>query len=450
MKNNLFSVNTNIYLIGIIAAVSGFLFGFDTGIISGAQEFILTTFNINSSNNGFMVASVPIGALIGSIISGLIAKKIGRKKSIILTSILFFLGTIITVLAFSIKIVVLGRLIIGFAIGISSMVVPMYLSEISPAKIRGTIIFYFQLAITIGLLSAFAINLIFYKVIVNPLLNWRCMFSISIIPSIFLFIGMLYMPYSPRYLILKGSVLEAEYILKKLLSKKNVDIEIKKIKNSVDQNKDINWTIIFNRPYNLLLIIAIGLFIFQQLTGINAIMYYGPIIFKNAGFGNEYKFWAQLLIGVTNVFSSLLAILFIDKVGRKPLLLVGIIGIISCLITSSFCLRSSINLPYIALLSILFYVLFFAFSLGGIPYLLMSELFPLKVRPLGMAIASCSNWICNIFISSTFMFFTKKLGGIENVLLLYSIFSFIGFIFVVKFVPETKGKNLEEIEKSFT
>lgn len=450
--NNLKKIN--IYMIGAVSALSGLLFGFDTGIISGAQKFILKTFEMNNNNlinnfiNGFMVASVPTGALIGSIMSSLYVKKIGRKQSISLSALLFMIGTITASIANHINIVILGRIIIGYSIGISSMVTPLYLSEISPTKVRGSIIFLFQLAVTIGLLSAFGLNIVLYQHFTNYYTNWRYMFRISAIPSLLLFFGMFYMPNSPRYLLFQGKVKEAKNLMQNLLGKQDVNEEINNMINNINHKENINLKIFLKKPYFSLIIIAFGLFIFQQLSGINAIMYYGPEIFKNAGFGIEAKFWAQLIMGIINVLATIIGIWLIDRIGRKPLLITGLSGIIISLITASYSLSSYNNFPIISLLSILFFVLFFAFSLGGVPYILMSELFPLKLRPTGMALASCANWSFNMIVSSSFILLYELLGGISQIFLLYAAFSFIGLLFVIKYVPETKGKSLEEIEKN--
>ena len=335
-----------------------------------------------------MVASVPIGALLGAMVSGICAKHFGRKQSILLTAVLFLFGTIIAAFAMNLNMVIVGRLIMGFAIGISAMVAPMYLGEVSPAEVRGTIIFSFQLAITVGLFAAFGINLWFSKTMADPTMNWRWMFAVATIPSILLFFGMLRMPNSPRYLVLKGRIEEARFLMQHLLGKREVSLEMKEIEDSVHRKTEGTWTLILKPPYLSLVLIAFGLFVFQQLSGINAIMYYGPEVFNSAGFGDEAKFWAQLLMGLTNVLATLLGIWLIDRAGRRPLLLSGFLGMFICLGVTSYCLNGSTH-PYISLISVLIYVVCFAFSLGGVPYVLMSELFPLKLRPAGMAIASC-------------------------------------------------------------
>ena len=236
--------------------------------------------------------------------------------------------------------------------------------------------------------------------------------------------------------------------MQSLLGKEDVSLEMKEMEDSVHRKTEGTWTAILKPPYLSLVLIAFGLFVFQQLSGINAIMYYGPEVFKSAGFGDEAKFWAQLLMGLINVLATLLGIWLIDRAGRRPLLFAGFFGMVLCLGITSYCL-SSAGHPYLSLVSVLIYVVCFAFSLGGVPYVLMSELFPLKLRPAGMAIASCANWGFNMLVSFSFEIVVNTMGGMDNVFILYAVCTLVGFFFAWKFVPETKGRPLEEIEDNF-
>ena len=443
----------NISLIGIVSAMAGLLFGFDTGVISGAQEFLFNTFGVGEGNTlyfeyirGIVVAAVPIGALFGAIISGKFAQGLGRRKTLMLTAVMFTVGTLTAAFAPSLHVVIAGRLIMGLAIGISAMVAPMYLGEVSPPEVRGTMIFLFQLAITVGLLSAFGINLLFASLMTDHTLNWRWMFGVAIIPSVLLFFGMFKMPFSPRWLIMKGRVDEAKTILQKLLGKLDIGKELDEIDESMRHDTGHNWVELFKKPLLPLLAVTFGLFVFQQLSGINAIMYYGPRVFANAGFGENAKYMAQLVMGVTNVLATVLGVWIVDKAGRRPLLFVGFSGMIICLGLLAYFLESNQAHPMASLVSILFYIIFFAISLGGVPYILMSEVFPLKSRSMGMAIASCANWGFNILVSSTFEILVTELGGMGNVFLLYGICTIVGFIVAMRFVPETKNRHLEQLE----
>ncbi len=438
----------NIYLIGSIAAMAGLLFGFDTGVISGAQEFLFKTFEVGGASiRGFVVSAVPLGALMGAIVSGFFAKELGRRKSIIMTAILFSIGTLSAAFAPSLLSVVIGRLLMGLAIGISAMVVPMYLSEVSPARVRGTIIFLFQLAITLGLMGAFAINLTFASWIQDTATNWRWMFGIGIVPSVLLFLGMVFiMPNSPRWLMLKGRKEEARKVLQYLLGKVDVSSCMDEMEESLRHEGDKNWKLLFRKPLLPLILMTFGLFVFQQLSGINAIMYYGPEVFASAGFGEKAKFLAQLFMGLTNVIATVFGVWVIDKLGRRPLLFIGFTGMVICLGVLSFCLGSNGAYATLSLASTLLYVVFFAISLGGVPYIMMSEVFPLKSRSTGMAIASCANWLFNMLVSFSFVILVDKMGGMENVFMLYGICTIVGLVFAWRYVPETKGRHLEDIE----
>lgn len=446
--------NVNVYLIGAVAALAGLLFGFDTGVISGAQEFVLSTYGIETGNfkgdclQGLVVAAVPIGALIGAMVSGLFAQGMGRRRAIMFTAFLFLCGTLFAAFAFCFSMVVFGRLIMGFAIGVSAMVVPMYLSEISPPKVRGTIVFLFQLAITLGLLSAFATNLYFSQLITDHTSNWRWMFGIGVIPAIVLYVGMSYMPFSPRWLKLQGRDEEAKATLQLLLGKEDVSEQLREIDESMANDGGKSWKEMFRKPLLPLVGVAFGLFVFQQLSGINAIMYYGPNVFEMAGFGENSKFMAQLLMGLTNVLATVLGVWIVDRVGRRPLLFSGFAGMIGCLFVLSWCLNSHGDHPYLSLTSVLLYIVFFAYSLGGIPYVMMSEVFPLKTRTYGMAIASCANWGFNMLVSFTFNLLVTGMGSMGNVFTLYGVCTIVGLFFAWKYIPETRNKNLEEIEQN--
>lgn len=438
----------NIYLIGSVAAMAGLLFGFDTGVISGAQEFLFKTFEVGGASiRGFVVSAVPLGALMGAVVSGFFAKELGRRRSIIMTAILFSIGTLAAAFAPSLLSVVLGRLLMGLAIGVSAMVVPMYLSEVSPARVRGTIIFLFQLAITLGLMGAFAVNLTFASWIQDAATNWRWMFGIGIVPSILLFLGMVFiMPNSPRWLMLKGRKEEARKVLQYLLGKADVNNCMDEMEESLRHEGDKDWKLLLRKPLLPLILMTFGLFVFQQLSGINAIMYYGPEVFASAGFGEKAKFLAQLSMGLTNVIATVFGVWVIDKLGRRPLLFIGFTGMVVCLGVLSFCLGSNGAYANLSLASTLLYVVFFAISLGGVPYIMMSEVFPLKSRSTGMAIASCANWLFNMLVSFSFVILVDKMGGMENVFMLYGICTVVGLVFAWRYVPETKGRHLEDIE----
>lgn len=441
--------------------MAGLLFGFDTGIISGAQDFLFASFGIdinvagNASLQGFVVAAVPIGALLGAAVSGFFAQRLGRRGSLLFTSLLFVLGTLAAALAPTIGWVEAGRLLMGIAIGISAMVAPLYLSEISPPQMRGTVIFLFQLAITVGILVAFLINLICSHTITDHNLSWRLMFGVAIAPSLLLFFGMLVMPRSPRWLVYRGEMDKAREVLLSLNEPNVAERELRAIQDSV--RRETGGIMDLLKPHLFpLLVMSFLLFVFQQLSGINAIMYYGPFVFAKAGFGETGKLWAQAGIGLCNVFMTVIGVYVVDNWGRRNLLGTGFIGMILSLTAIGFLLKGAAvdqglslgtTTAYLTFFLVLVFVASFAISLGGVPYIIMAEVFPLKVRAAAMGIASMANWGFNILVSHTFPQLQEKIG-MGNAFHLYALCSLIGLFFYWYFVPETKNRELEAIEKN--
>ncbi|PWU05235.1 MAG: hypothetical protein C5B43_03690 [Verrucomicrobia bacterium] len=254
------------------------------------------------------------------------------------------------------------------------------------------------------------------------------------------------MPQSPRWLMLKGRKEEAKKVLQYLLGKSDVSETLSEMEESLRHESASHWSALFKKPLFSLILMTFGLFVFQQLSGINAIMYYGPEVFASAGFGEKAKLLAQLTMGLINVLATIFGVWVIDKLGRRPLLFIGFIGMIICLALVAYSLGSEKSHPTLALVSTLLYVVFFAISLGGVPYIMMSEVFPLKARSGGMAIASCANWLFNMLVSFSFGLLVEKMGGMENVFILYAACTVVGLVFSWVYVPETKGRPLEEIE----
>ena len=432
-----------ICLIAVFSTIAGLLFGFDTGIISGALAFIQHSFHIQDQRIlESIVSAVPLGALIGAIFSKSSSRRIGRRQSIINTAILFVIGTIFAIFAPNIWMLLIGRLLMGFAVGLSSMVVPMYLSEVAPANHRGAIVFCYQLAITLGLLLAFIINLAFAHQE-----NWRAMFAIGLIPSILLGVGMLFLPASPRWLVLSGKESSARRVLQKLRQPEHVESELNAIKISA-HHQQLGLRNLVKKPFRGLALLTFSLFMFQQLTGINTIMYYAPTIYKYAGFhGNTGQLIASAADGIVFVLATIVSIFLVDQIGRRILFKIGYIGMIICLLLLAADLHGMIHydMGKIALLAALSYLIFFGISMGPLPYLLMSELFPLNIKSTGMALASCANWGFNVLVSSTFLSLIHAIG-ISMTFLGYAICTLIGLIIAYYFVPETKGTTLDNIE----
>ena len=437
-----------ICLIAFVAAIAGFLFGFDTGIISGALKYIAATYHI-PSNDAFtqemIVSSVPFGALVGAMLSSHSSDKLGRRRSIILSSILFTIGTAVIVGAINVDMVVLGRLILGLSVGLSAMIVPMYLSELSPARIRGSLIFVFQLAITIGILFSYLVNYYF-----SSTGAWRHMFAIGFIPSILLGVGMAVLPKSPRWLILKNRHDEAHHTLKRIRKTEDIHHEFHEIKNSCQTTDHARFKDLFSKDILPLVLISFSLFAFQQLSGINTIFYYAPRLFSEAGITNDQNaILAAVICGATNVIATIIGVYLVERMGRRKLLFLGFSGLVISLLLLGLGYHGLFGDDFglYAVGLILAIIVFFAISLGGIPYILMAEIFPLRIRHLSMATASCANWGFNILVSATFLSAIESMG-IGNTYLMYCILTACGFILAYFYMPETKNQTLEHIEKN--
>ncbi len=460
----------NMRLVIVIAAVAstgGLLFGFDTGVISGALPFLKASWNLSSGQQEWITTAALIGAVLGAVSSGRITDIFGRKKVILVASVIFAIGSLLTGASTTPTFLAISRIILGIAIGISSFTVPLYISEISPTKIRGALVSSFQLMITIGILLSYFSDLAFADE-ANPY-SWRWMFYVGIIPAVILFAGMIFLPETPRFLIGKGQEAKGRKILSRVEEPALVEIAITKIKEDIrkDQLAATNWTEIFKPWLRKALIIAIGIMFVQQFVGINTIIYYAPTVFIIAGFaGAKAAIAATVSVGVVNVISTVLSMFLIDRWGRRKLYFIGLTGMAIALtaLGTFFLLKDNLGpaLKYITVGSILVYVFFFAISLGPLGWLIISEIFPLKVRGLGMSIGSLSNWLFNAIVTFTFLklawAFTGPGGEILNegalkpdpnpagAFFVYAAMAIAGIIWGLKYIPETKGKTLEQIE----
>jgi len=442
---------TLVFVIATIAATGGLLFGFDTGVISGALPFLHDHWSLSDNNMEWLTTAVLVGAVLGALLSGRITDIWGRKKVIISTAFIFAIGAVWTGWANSFGMLTSGRIAVGFAIGIASFSVPLYLAEISPAKNRGALVSLNQLMITIGILISYISD---YLIADNSNTeSWRWMFFIGLFPALVLLIGMFFVPETPRWLIGKGREAEGKAVLQKIEDPNLVDEIIAKMKHEIrlDEESNSNWTEVFKPWLRPALLIAIGIMFFQQFTGINTIIYYSPIIFKMAGFtSNEASIAPSIIVGVVNVFFTVISIALIDRIGRKRLFFIGLSGMVLSLIfmAISFFFEESLGnaLKWVTVSSVLLYIAFFAISLGPIAWLIISEVFPLKVRGVGMSIGSLSNWFFNGIVAFTFLSLVKTLSA-TGAFMLYAVIGVIGLFLGYLYLPETKGKSLEQIEE---
>ena len=437
-----------LYVVAIVASLGGLLSGYDTGVISGALLFINETWLLPDTLQGFLVSSVLIGAVIGAATNGVLADMFGRKKIIMATAVIFIIGSIMCAFAPNVYVLIISRIFVGFAVGIVNFVVPLYLSEISPKNLRGTLVSLYQWAITSGILFSYFINAAFAQAVYN----WRWMLFAGVLPGLILFVGMCLMSDTPRWLVSKNRDKEAKAVFKKIEPDVDSDKEIQDIKttlNSEGQDEKFKFKKWMIMPF----VVGVGIMFAQICTGINTIIYYAPTIFKTAGFdSNLTAIYATTGIGVVNFVMTIVAVFFTDRLGRKPLLYFGLIGVMLSLFAlgTSFAFAGVLgsSLKWVAVGSLVTYIICFAMSLGPIGWILVSEVFPLKIRGVAMSICTVSNFAFNFFVVGSFPVLLHRIGGAWT-FWMFGFVSLLCIIFVYFFVPETKGISLEQIESNW-
>jgi MFS transporter, SP family, galactose:H+ symporter len=445
MNNKAKSEVTDFVYIAVgVAAIGGLLFGYDTGVISGAIIFIKNQFSFSSTIEEIVVSSVLVGAVLGAVIGGALTGRFGRRKMIILAGMIFTVSAIGTALTPTVAWLIAGRTVSGIAIGIASFISPMYIAELVSAKVRGALVAVNMLAITTGIVIAYLVDYAF-----SPIQGWRYMFGMAAIPSIALVIGMWWLPDSPRWLISQSRMEQARRVLQRARTALDVSPEILEIQESMNKQGDSEILGLVQPSLQIPMIIGLGLAIFQQITGINTVIYYAPTIFKIAGIeatGSAILAGAGLAI-VMWCF-HILAIFLLDRVGRRPLLLIGVTGQIIGLtiLGAAFQFQQLANFKsYVAIGGLVIYVSSFAMGLGPIFWLLISEIYPLKIRGMAMSAVTVTNWAMNLVVAITFLSLVSVLGYAKT-FWLYGVIAVGAWIFIYRFVPETKGKSLEQIE----
>ncbi|WP_272023023.1 sugar porter family MFS transporter [Olleya namhaensis] len=447
-------------LIAAVSALGGLLFGYDTGVINGAQFYLTEHFNLSAALKGWVVGSALLGCFVGAIIAGPLSIKIGRKWSLIISALLFTLSAygsgLPEMFPQSVSMLVFFRILGGLGIGVASMNAPMYIAEIAPSNIRGRMVTYYQLAIVIGFFVVFLATYYIGNNLTqteNIAFGWRRMFWSELIPSGLFLVLLFFVPKSPRWLALKGKDDEALVVLEKIneadIASKEL-LQIKQSLNQVDAGVKVSY---FSKA--ILAIIAIGtvLSMLQQFTGINAVMYYGADIFEKAlGFGKEDVLAQQILLAFVNLVFTFVAMFTVDKFGRKPLLYIGSIGMIVGFLLLGVTLQQE-SVGMLSLIGVLIFIASFALSMGPVVWVLLSEMFPNKIRSVAMSVAVAAQWAANYVVSQSF---PMVMGSETNNSAPWNgslpYFIFIAFILVIvyvtyKFIPETKGKTLEEIEQ---
>jgi sugar porter (SP) family MFS transporter len=437
-------VNGFVYVAVAIAAVGGLLFGYDTGVISGAILFITKQFSLSATMEEIVVSSVLVGAVIGATIGGVLTGRFGRRKLIILAGIIFTVSALGTALAPTLAWLIAARLVSGIGIGIASFISPMYIAELVPAKVRGSLVAVNMLAITSGIVIAYLVDYAF-----SGIHGWRYMFGLAAIPSIILVAGMWRLPDSPRWLLSKSKVEEARQILRRLRTVPDVSPEIADIQKSMESQRAGGMKGLFQPSLKMPLIVGMGLAIFQQITGINTVIYYAPTIFKFAGISaTGPAILAGAALTMVMWFFHVLAIFLLDRVGRRPLLLTGVAGQIVglAILGAAFQFQQLASFKsYVTIGGLVIYVACFAFGLGPIFWLLISEIYPLKVRGAAMSAVTVTNWALNLVVAVTFLTLVGFLGH-AGTFWLYGVIAIGAWVFFYLLVPETKGKTLEQIE----
>jgi len=426
----------------IVATLSGFLFGYHTAVISGALIFLAPAFHLSIAEQGVVVSMILIGCILGAVVGGHMTDRWGRKKTLIVASMIFIIGAFLLSVCQTYACLILGRLISGVAVGIVSVAAPLYISEISPPRHRGMFVSLYQLAVTLGILISFVVN---YECAESA--NWRLMFLLGAVPAALQFICLFFLSETPSWLFKQGEEKEATSILQKLRYGKNWMNQIEAMKSAASPHRIGSWKVVFSSKLRFVLLIGVVLSIFQQITGINTVIYYAPKIFELAGFTSATNaIAATMVVGVVNVLATIISVWLLDRIGRRMLLLIGAAGMAVALLVLAWAFFIGSGwVDDAALISLMAYVGFFAIGLGPVTWVILSEIYPLKIRSKAMTVAIFANWGFNYLVSLSFLDLINGMGA-GGTFLLYAVVTLLSLWFVYRFIPETRGKTLEEIE----
>jgi sugar porter (SP) family MFS transporter len=432
-----------VVLAAMVAAIGGSLFGYDTGVISGAILFVRPEFGLGTTQEELVISAALVGATIGAIASGRLTDKVGRRAVLLGAALSFALGGMASALASGATMLIVARLLVGAAIGVASYAVPLYISELAPPRWRGRLVSLNQLAITVGILLAYVVDYAFASSGA-----WRWMLGLAVVPAVLLGLGVAFLPETPRWLVLHGQVGRGRSVLLRARGPENVASELNDIQ-TLTRNPATRWSHLLAPSVRGALITGVGLAIFQQVTGINTVIYYAPTILQGAGIPSASgAILATAGIGLVNVVMTVVAMLLIDRVGRRPLLLGSLAGMAAALAVLGFGFLVSTSTTSLAGLSVVCLMVFvgaFAIGLGPIFWLLIAEIYPLRVRGLAMSVATTANWGSNLVVSLTFLTLLQALGP-ANTFWLYGLVAITAWYFAFRLVPETRGRTLEEIE----
>ena len=437
-----------VYQCTFVAAVGGLLFGYDTAVVAGAIGFIQQKYELSPAMTGWAASCALIGCMAGAMFAGALSDKWGRKKVLMISGIAFAVSSLGILIPGDLNWYIVFRFIGGIGIGIASMLAPMYISEIAPANIRGRLISIYQLGIVVGILLIYFVNATIaglHDEAWNIEHGWRWMFGSGIIPSIVFIVLLFIVPESPRWLAQQNKWREAEDILVKVSGEETAKEELGFIREALSIQQ-VSFSKLLKPGLRTALIIGVILAILSQVTGINVIMYYAPEIFKSTGDGSSSALMQTVLVGGINVLMTLVAIKYVDRLGRRKLLLIGAAGMAICLAMVGYAFYSGNTQGYWVLAGILLYISFFAISLGPLTFVVIAEIFPTNIRGRAMSVAIFFLWLSVYIVSQTFPMLLESIGSAYT-FWIYMIMSVIAFAFVYRFIPETKGKTLEQIEQ---
>ena len=430
--------------ISLVTALGGLLFGYDISVISGTIPFITDFFSMSEQMKGWVVSSALIGCILGASFTGRLGDKFGRKKILLATSILFAVSAIGSGLANSIPSFVIYRIVGGLAVGGASVLAPMYIAEVSPAHVRGRMVSVNQLTIVIGIALAYYVN---YFLLATGDIAWRWMLVAEAVPAILFFGALFVVPESPRWLVARNREAEAKQVLLKVAGVDFSNFEIAEIKDSLKGNeKQGSLKDVFKKKYRFILFIGVFLAVFQQWSGINVIFFYAPDIFAKARLGVDDSLFQTTLVGLTNVIFTILAMRVIDKTGRRKLMLIGAAGMAVCYLLIGLLFQTGLSESRMLLLLLIVTPAFFAFGLGPTVWVVLSEIFPNKIRGAAMSVSTFALWVACYLLTLTFPVFVEWFSAAKT-FWIYATICIIGFAVILKYLPETKGISLEQLEK---
>ncbi|NII25906.1 sugar porter family MFS transporter [Pseudoflavitalea sp. X16] len=434
-----------VFLWSIVVALGGFLFGFDTAVISGAEQSIQAYWSLNPVEHGLTVSIALIGTIIGSLTGSIPSDRLGRRNTLMIIAALYLVSSLGTAFATDWHFFLLFRLLGGLGVGASSVTAPVYISEIAPAAKRGRLVALFQFNVVFGILLSYFSN---YLIGEDGETAWRWMLGVQAFPSLLFLILLQLVPESPRWLILKKGKLDEASTILKIVNPDGYETELENIiNNKSPENASPNASQLLSRKYRFPVFLAVAFAVFNQVSGINAIIYYAPRIFEMTGLGRTSSLLSTVGIGAVNFIFTLIAINFIDRIGRKTLMLIGSIGLIATLGLVAQAFYSNNFSGWAVTIYLLVYIAFFAFSQGAVIWVFIAEIFPNQVRAKGQTLGSFTHWVMAALIAFSFPMLAEKLGG-GNTFLFFSIMMVLQLVFVWKVMPETKGKSLEQIERS--